>query len=116
MESAPASNLAIGTEALSMPIQLSSGTDVRAALNLLDNPDKLNTEIWLYGKIEKYFSVPGLKSVSDCSFDGKVTLTAIDEVKTDTAKEQVIYSISGQRLSKPMKGINIINGKKVIVK
>ncbi len=116
VESAPASNLAIGTEALSMPIQLSSGTDVRAALNLLDNPDKLNTEIWLYGKIEKYFSVPGLKSVSDCSFDGKVTLTAIDEVKTDTAKEQVIYSISGQRLSKPMKGINIINGKKVIVK
>ena len=116
VESAPASNLAIGTEALSMPIQLSSGTDVRAALNLMDNPDKLNTEIWLYGKIDKYFSVPGLKSVSDCSFDGKVTLTAIDEVKTDTAKEQVIYSISGQRLSKPMKGINIINGKKVIVK
>lgn len=116
VESAPASNLAIGTEALNMPIQLSSGTDVRAALNLVDHPDKLNTEIWLYGKIEKYFSVPGLKSVSDCSVDGENTLTAIESVKAETNKEQVIYSISGQRLSQPMKGINIINGKKIIVK
>lgn len=116
VESAPASNLAIGTEALNMPIQLSSGTDVRAALNLVDHPDKLNTEIWLYGKIEKYFSVAGLKNVTDCSVDGENTLTAIESVKAETNKEQVIYSISGQRLSQPMKGINIINGKKIIVK
>jgi len=27
-----------------------------------------------------------------------------------------IYNISGQRLSKPQKGINIINGKKVVIK
>lgn len=115
-ESAQASNLAIGTETLSLPVQLSSGTDVRADLNLKDNPDKLNTEIWLYGNIQKYFSVPGLKSVTDYSLDGENTLTAIESVKAEANKEQVIYSISGQRLSQPVKGINIINGKKVIVK
>ncbi len=30
--------------------------------------------------------------------------------------EKVIYNLSGQRLSQPVKGINIINGKKVIVR
>jgi len=28
----------------------------------------------------------------------------------------VMYNLSGQRLSKPQKGINIINGKKVAIK
>ena len=39
-------------------------------------------------------------------------------VKTLSAKDEdkVIYSISGQRLSAPHKGVNIINGKKLIVK
>jgi uncharacterized protein YjdB len=30
--------------------------------------------------------------------------------------DAVIYSITGQRLSKPRKGLNIINGKMVVVK
>ena len=115
-EAAQASNIAIGTETLSIPVQLKSGSDVRKTLNLVDNPDKLNTEVWLYGDIQTYFSVAGLKSVTDCSFDGENTLTAIESVKAEINKEQVIYSISGQRLSQPMKGINIINGKKIIVK
>ena len=29
---------------------------------------------------------------------------------------QGIYTLSGQRLSQPVKGINIINGKKVVIK
>ncbi len=37
------------------------------------------------------------------------------EVAED-AKEQVIYNLAGQRLAQPIKGINIINGKKVFVK
>lgn len=115
-EAAQASNIAIGTETLNLPVQLKSGSDVRKTLNLVDNPDKLNTEVWLYGDLQKYFSVAGLKNVTDCSVDGENTLTAIESVKTETNKEQVIYSISGQRLSQPMKGINIINGKKIIVK
>jgi len=30
--------------------------------------------------------------------------------------DNVIYSISGQHLSKPQRGVNIINGKKIVVK
>ena len=53
-----------------MPVQLPSGS-VRTALNLMDNPDNYQKEVLLYGSIEKYFGVAGLKSVSDYVIDGQ---------------------------------------------
>ena len=104
-------NIAIGTEASHLPVQLPAG-DVRDALNLVANPDLLGQTVWLYGNIEKYFQVPGLKNVTDFSFDG---VTAIDAVEVeDSAKG--IYLLDGRRVMTPVKGINIINGKKVMVK
>lgn len=38
------------------------------------------------------------------------------EVLTDDAKKDVIYDLLGRRLDAPQKGINIINGKKVIIR
>lgn len=38
------------------------------------------------------------------------------EVLTDEAKKDVIYDLLGRRLDAPQKGINIINGKKVIIR
>lgn len=40
--------------------------------------------------------------------------TAISDVKAETNADAVIYNIAGQRMSKLAKGINIVNGKKVI--
>ncbi len=34
----------------------------------------------------------------------------------NTANDDVIYNMAGQRLSKPQRGVNIINGKKVLIK
>ena len=42
--------------------------------------------------------------------------TGIDDITVDEDAQQTIYSISGVRLKNPQKGINIINGKKVLVK
>ena len=45
--------------------------------------------------------------------------TAIETVKTaeETSLENaVIYNLNGQRVEKAQKGINIVNGKKVIIK
>lgn len=42
--------------------------------------------------------------------------TAIDEVKVDKAQGGAVYSLSGQRQHAPKKGINIIGGKKVVIK
>lgn len=49
----------------------------------------------------------------------KVTVeesTGINEVESQRTADGHIYSLSGQRLAAPKKGINIINGRKVIVK
>lgn len=49
----------------------------------------------------------------------KVTVeesTGINEVESKRTADGHIYSLSGQRLAAPKKGINIINGRKVIVK
>lgn len=50
-------------------------------------------------------------------FEGEVilpTTTGINEVKFNVTS--VVYTISGVRVQKPVKGINIINGKKVVIK
>lgn len=46
----------------------------------------------------------------------KISSTAINSIKADDSHHAVIYNLAGQRLSKPQKGINIIDGKKVVIK
>lgn len=42
--------------------------------------------------------------------------TGVEEFRTDNKEEPVIYDVMGRKLTKPVKGINIINGKKVIMR
>ena len=42
--------------------------------------------------------------------------SGINDVKIDNNTHNVIYSLSGQRLTAPKKGINIVGGRKVVVK
>ena len=52
-----------------MPVQLPSGA-VRNALNLLNNPGNYKKQVTLTGSLEKYFGVPGLKTVSKYEIEG----------------------------------------------
>lgn len=115
-EGAVASNLAISAGETNVPVALPSGSQVRTNLNLKDNATNLGKTVWVYGTIEKYFSVAGVKNVTDYSWDGEGTLTGINSLETAPANTNadVIYSIDGRRLAAPVKGFNIINGKKVI--
>ena len=115
-EGAVASNLALSAGDINVPVALPSGSKVRTDLNLLDNATNLDKTVWVYGTIEKYFGVPGVKNVTDYSWNGKGTLTGIDSLEAAPANTNadVIYSIDGRRLAAPAKGFNIINGKKVI--
>lgn len=47
-------------------------------------------------------------------FDDATSIQTIDNGRQST--EEAIYNLSGQRLSKPAKGINIVGGKKIAVK
>lgn len=53
-----------------LPIQLPSG-NIRNKVNLMDNPGNYKKLVTLTGSLENYFSVPGLKSVTDAVFEGE---------------------------------------------
>lgn len=61
-----------------IPVQLPTG-DVRTALNLANNPTMLGANVVILGKLDLYFSMPGLKSPTDYKIISKVS-TAVDNV------------------------------------
>ena len=69
------SNLAIAglpgerTRENCFPVEISK-TSVKEALNLCDHPDNLGKKVFLYGIVSNYFSLPGLKKVTEFVFDG----------------------------------------------
>lgn len=64
-EEASESNLALIDGGLCMPIQLISGNKVREALNLKKNFELIGTECAIYGNIETYCKVAGLKNTTN---------------------------------------------------
>lgn len=110
-----ATNLAVGDGHDYLAVQLPKGA-VRDALNLKDNPGNQGKEVWLLGKMAKYCSVAGLKEVMDYSFNGTPVTSVGSVITSEGNAPAVIYTIDGVRQSKVVKGFNIINGKKVIVK
>ena len=59
--------------------QLSSSTTPRTKLNLKDNTALLSHKVYLYGTLENYFSMEGLKSVTDYVLFYNITAAANDE-------------------------------------
>ncbi len=57
-------NLALGTPDSFIPVQLPTGA-VRNGLNVVDHPELLGCQVAVYGTLEKYFTVTGVKNVSD---------------------------------------------------
>lgn len=53
-----------------IPVQLPNNS-VRPVLNLVDNPDNLGKMVLVFGTLETYFNVPGIKSVSNYVLDGQ---------------------------------------------
>ena len=60
-----------------------------------------------------YFDVPTVAEIKSFSFDGE-DADAISLIQTDAEENDAIYNIAGQRMGKMQKGINIVNGKKVL--
>ena len=61
-----------------------------------------------------YLTVPNETQARTLYLDIDGEITAIEEVFGDETEQGAIYNLAGQRLTKAQKGINIINGKKVI--
>ena len=119
-ENIAASNIALGetagaTEAKDMlPVQLPAG-DLRAKLNVLDNPQNVGKEVQVLGYILKYMNKTGLKSVADFILDGEKFSDGISIVAADKA-DATLYNLAGQRVRQQQKGLYIQQGRKVVVK
>lgn len=80
-------------------VQLPAG-DVRTALNLKDNAGMLGKEVNLYGTLEKYFGIHGLKNVSKYEVTGGLPEVEVKETATLTSfieeqDENNFYKILG---------------------
>ena len=103
------------------PVQLTSGSKAL----VLGNENKLykpKGELYVYAT-RAYFSYSGSISMAPqivMDFgDGDQQTTYIDGITVDGNRGsgvEGIFNLSGQRLSAPQKGINIVNGKKVVIK
>ena len=75
-------------------------------------------EVVVCGKLVNYLgSLP--ETVQEKAYVVSIngTTTGIEEVTTDSdASDTPVYNLRGQRLTAPQKGINIIGGKKLVVK
>lgn len=64
-----------------------------------------------------YFTAPATtQGVKAFYFDNNGETTGIESIFGGNEGEVVIYNLAGQRISKLQKGINIVNGRKVLVK
>ena len=81
-----------------------------------ENAIKAGDEVVVYGKLVNYSGTYEVSSGSSIySING--VLSGIATVKTDAGTEdKAVFNMAGQRLSKPAKGVNIIGGKKIVVK
>ena len=80
-----------------------------------------NTKVGLYpytgtlNGFRAFYRTETANAVAGFSFD--TIITGIDGILgTDGTNDGKIYDLSGRRLNKPVKGLNIIGGKKVLVK
>nr|WP_239454092.1 5'-nucleotidase C-terminal domain-containing protein [Bacillus suaedaesalsae] len=82
-----------------LPVQLVSGTSVRAGLNLIDNPENHKAKVQITGSLEAYFGVAGLKSPTAYTIieggtptdpQPEPTLISISEARTKSTNTEVI--------------------------
>lgn len=103
------------------PVQVTanSNTLLLGGENKLYKPDK---SMWVYAT-RAYFTYTGSiamarEFVMDFG-EGEQTTTYIDNITVEDNRESLvegIFNLNGQRLDAPQKGINIINGRKVVIK
>ena len=73
---------------------------------------KVGDNVIVYGKLVDYKGTKEMTGSSIYSLNG--VTTGISNIKAETINDGAIYNVAGQRVNKLVKGINIVNGKKII--
>lgn len=70
-------------------------------------------KVIVYGKLIDYNGTMEINAGSSIYSKNGIT-TGVSSINAETASDRVIYNLAGQRMNKLSKGINIVNGKKII--
>ena len=101
-----------GNEYTSDDLQIFRGYSLDGEKFKAEDQIKVGDKVIVYGKLVDYNGTKEMTNGSSiCSLNG---VTAISSISAETNADSVIYNLAGQRMSKLAKGINIVNGKKVI--
>ncbi len=85
-----------------IPVQLTSGSAVRTALNLQNNPDNLGKQVSIKGNLESYFGAAGLKAPTAYAWgnagggDTPVSGATFKKVTSITSGKQYLLVASGK--------------------
>lgn len=102
-----------------VPVALPNNTDARTNLNIVDHADNIGKEVKVYGNIDTYFGVTGVKNTSAYLFTGnsvEIVVTGITNINAAKAENGVRYNLAGQKVNAGYKGVVIMNGNKVVLK
>lgn len=100
-------------------VEANSKTLLLGGENKLYKPDK---SMWVYATRAYFTYTESIAMAREFVMDfgeGEQTTTYIDNITVEDNREsqvEGIFNLNGQRLDAPQKGINIINGRKVVIK
>ena len=102
-----------GAEYSSADLEIYRGYYLEGEKFTAEDQIKVGDKVIVYGKLLDYNGTKEMNTGSSIYSLNGVT-TGISDVKAQTITNGVIYNLAGQRMSKLSKGINIVNGKKII--
>ena len=73
---------------------------------------KVGDKVIVYGMLVDYKGTKEMTGSSIYSLNG--VTTGISDIKAETINDGAVYNVAGQRVNKLSKGINIVNGKKIV--
>ena len=101
-----------GTEYSANDLEIYRGYYLEGEYFTAEDQIKVGDKVIVYGKLVDYKGTKEMTGSSIYSLNG--VTTGISNIKAETINDGAVYNVAGQRVNKLSKGINIVNGKKII--
>ena len=102
-----------GTEYSANDLEIYRGYYLEGENFTAEDQIKVGDKVIVYGKLVDYKGTKEMTTGSSIYSLNGVT-TGISNIKAETINDGAIYNVAGQRVNKLSKGINIVNGKKIV--
>ena len=102
-----------GTEYSANDLEIYRGYYLEGEYFTAEDQIKVGDKVIVYGKLVDYNGTKEMNTGSSIYSLNGVT-TGISNIKAETINDGAVYNVAGQRVNKLSKGINIVNGKKIV--